>query len=187
MNQTTSTLWVGVDPSATSTGLAVITPELTLATTTIRPKELRLGARLKFIQDELLAFVKNQNIQRIYSCIEGPSLESTNQADTLGQVRGVILVTLENLGAVVTVVPPTTLKKFATRSGSADKEDMIAAAFTKWNVVLKDDAADAAWLAQLAYSLTTNKIDTREQLEVISGIRSPKAKPVLRFKRKPNV
>lgn len=187
MNQTTSTLWVGVDPSATSTGLALITPELTLTTTTIRPNELRLGPRLKYIQDKLLEFVKDKDIQDIFACVEGPSLESTNKADTLGQVRGVVLVTLENLGAVVTVIPPTTLKKFATRSGSADKEDMIKAAFHKWNVTLKDDAADAAWLAQLAYSLMTNKIDTREQLEVISGIRSPKAKPVLRFKRKPNV
>jgi Holliday junction resolvasome RuvABC endonuclease subunit len=142
---------------------------------------------LKFIQDGLLAFISRKEIQKLSACVEGPSLESLNQADTLGQVRGVILVTLENLGADVVIVPPTTLKKFATRSGSADKADMIKAALIKWKVILKDDAADAAWLAQLAYSLTTNKIDTREQLEVISGIRSPKAKPVLRFKRKTNI
>jgi Holliday junction resolvasome RuvABC endonuclease subunit len=187
MDQITSTLWIGVDPSAQSTGLAIITPELTLVTTTIRPKELRMGARLKFIQDGLLEFIHKQKVRKITACVEGPSLDSTNQADTLGQVRGVVLVTLENLGAEVTIVQPTTLKKFATRSGAADKEDMINAAFKKWNVALNNDAADAAWLAQVAYSLMTNKIDTREQLEVISGIRSPKTKPVLRFKQKTNV
>jgi len=187
MDQLTSTLWLGVDPSATSTGLALITQELVLVTTTIRPKELRMGARLKFIQDGILKFSREHPVKNIYACVEGPSLDSTNQADTLGQVRGVVLVTLENLGADVTIVQPTSLKKFATRSGSADKKDMINAAFKKWNVMLNDDAADASWLAQVAYSLMTNKIDTREQLEVISGIRSPKTKPVLRFKKQTNV
>jgi Holliday junction resolvasome RuvABC endonuclease subunit len=187
MDQTPSTIWLGIDPSATSTGLAIITPDLGLRTETIRPKELRGGKRLKHHQDALLNFVREHKEKRILACIEGPSLDSTNKADTLGQVRGVFLVTLENLGAEVTVVQPTTLKKFATRSGSSDKEDMVKAAFSKWNVMLKDDAADAAWLAQIAWSLMTNKVDTREQLEVISGIRSPKEKPVVRFKVKINV
>jgi Holliday junction resolvasome RuvABC endonuclease subunit len=187
MDQVTSTIWLGVDPSATSTGLALITPELRLHTTTIRPKELREGSRLKFIQDALLEFVHTYSACKIYACVEGPSLDSQNQADKLGQVRGVILATLANLTASVTVVPPTTLKKFATKSGSADKDDMIDAAYSKWKTCLKNDEADAAWLAQLAYSLMTNKVDTREQLEVISGIRSPKTKPVVRFKHKTNV
>ena len=187
MDQTTSTWWVGIDPSATSTGLAIITPELVLLTTTIRPKELRAGKRLKFLHDAILEFVNKKQACDIHACIEGPSYDSVNQADTLGQVRGVVLLTLEILKAKVTVVPPATLKKFATRCGSSDKDDMIKAAKNKWNVALNNDAADAAWLAQMAYSLMTNKIDTREQLEVISGIRSPKSKSVLRFKKKTNV
>lgn len=153
----------------------------------ISPKNIRGAERLAFIRNEFVKFVSPRLQETLIACIEGPSLHSQNRADTLGQVRGIYLLALMDFNAEITVVPPTALKKFATKNGMASKERMIKAAYSKWNLCLCDDEADAVWLAQLAYSLTTNKVDTREQLEVISGIRSPKTKPVVRFRHRTNI
>jgi Holliday junction resolvasome RuvABC endonuclease subunit len=186
MPQDTSTLWIGIDPSATSTGIAFIS-EGKLSVVRVQPRDLRGSARLAFLRNRFNREFELNKQDTIYACIEGPAFDACNKADTLGQVRGIFLLALEDAGATITVVPPTTLKKFATKHGNASKESMIAAAYTKWHRCLQEDEADAAWLAQLAFSLSTNNVDTRAQLEVLSGIRSPKTKPVVRFKHKTNV
>jgi Holliday junction resolvasome RuvABC endonuclease subunit len=187
MHLSTSTSWIGIDPSARSSGLAIITEGEVPIVYRVSPKNLRGAERLAFIRNEFVRFVSPLISGTPIACIEGPSLHSQNKADTLGQVRGIYLLALTDLNAEITVVAPTALKKFATKNGMASKDRMVNAAYAKWHLHLGDDEADAAWLAQLAYSLTTNKVDTREQLEVISGIRSPKTKPVVRFKHKTNV
>lgn len=51
-------------------------------------------------------------------------------------------------------VPPTTLKAYATGSGSAKKKHMLKAAETLLGVTTKDhDACDALWLAQFGQHL----------------------------------
>jgi len=182
----TSTLWIGIDPAATSTGIAFI-HEDRLIVTRIIPRDLRGSARLAFLRNEFNKAFNPHKQPTIYACIEGPALSACNRADTLGQVRGIFLLTLEDIGANITVVQPTALKKFATKHGNASKEKMIIAAYNKWHRYLQEDEADAAWLAQLAFSLSTNNVDTRAQLEVLYGIRSPKTKPVVRFKVKMNI
>jgi Holliday junction resolvasome RuvABC endonuclease subunit len=186
MNQEASTLCIGVDPSATSTGIAFLHNEQLLVTH-IMPKKLCGAPRLAFLRNAFVEQCDKYTVDKIFACIEGPALSACNRADTLGQVRGIFLLSLEDIKATITVVQPTTLKKFATKHGNASKENMITAAYNKWHRYLQEDEADAAWLAQLAFSLSTNKVDTRAQLEVLSGIRSPKVKPVVRFKHKINI
>lgn len=64
------------------------------------------------------------------------------------------------LGLEYSTVHTATLKKFATGSGRANKDAMLAAAHAKWGVLnVKDDnQADALWL--LAYAL--DKVVPRE-------------------------
>jgi Holliday junction resolvasome RuvABC endonuclease subunit len=186
MQSDTSTLWIGIDPAATSTGLAFIHHDR-LSVVRVQPRDLRGSARLAFLRNRFNQAFEQNKQPVIYACIEGPAISACNRADTLGQVRGIFLLALEDVGATITVVSPTTLKKFATKRGNASKEGMIKAAYVKWGRYLQNDEADAAWLAQLAFSLSTNTVDTRAQLEVLSGIRSPKTKPIIRFKVKTNV
>lgn len=186
MHQEASTLYIGIDPSATSTGIAFIHNEK-LWVTRIIPKNIYGSTRLAFLRNTFITQCNRYEPNKVFACIEGPALHACNRADTLGQVRGIFLLSLEDIKANITVVTPTALKKFATKHGNASKENMIAAAYNKWHRYLQEDEADAAWLAQLAFSLTTNNVDTRAQLEVLSGIRSPKAKPVVRFKVKTNI
>lgn len=122
-------------------------------------------------------------------CIEGPSLHSTNQADKLGQVRGVLeLMSLDHFGDPLEI-PPSSLKKFATGNGLASKSKMIQSAVRQGWIVSNDDEADAAWLAELAYALHDDTLTlTRKQLEAIRGIQNIGQKTQTpRFERQINV
>jgi crossover junction endodeoxyribonuclease RuvC len=106
-------------------------------------------------------------------CIEGPSLHSTNQADKLGQVRGVLeLVSMDYL-SFPHEIPPTSLKKFATGYGHASKDKMMQTALQAGWDVRNDDEADAAWLTEIARALHEDDLPlTRKQLEALRGIQN---------------
>lgn len=110
-------------------------------------------------------------------CIEGPAYAATNRADDLGQLRGVYSVCAMGFCPKVTIVPPSSLKKFATGNGAATKEQMVKAAATICDERLLHDEADALWLAVIAHGLECNTLPLkRYQIEVINGIRNPKVK-----------
>jgi len=178
---------VGIDPSIRSTGIAVIScpPEglwirkTRLIKTSANTDE---ALRLQYLRNQAEDFIKEfGDVPLAGSTVEDPSIYSVNQADKLGEVRGVFKVLLTDLGEhPPTGIPPTSLKKFATGNGSAKKEKLIQSAYPLWGP-LSEDEADAAWLAELALALDEPfKITlTRKQLEAIQGIREmskPKTK-----------
>jgi len=176
------TRFVGIDPSAQSTGIAVLGLDgEVIDTACVIPRKLREQTRLVFLRDGLHQVLAQHAAARgsAVACIEGPALDAINRADTLGQVRGVFLVALHDYGAPATIIQPTMLKKFATRSGAAKKEGMIKAALERWpyldSTKINDDIADALWLAHIAYSLLTDKVHTRKQAEVILTLRKDPA------------
>ena len=181
MPDTQSIHYVGIDPSLTSSGLVII-GQNSILPLCITPKTLRGTERLAYIRDEVQDALPRENT---FACIEGPAMHAIGRADDLGQLRGVLLLLLYDLKIPTTIIPPTVLKKFATRHGNAKKEQVIEAALLKWGIVLNDDEADAAWLAAIAQALQDNSIVlTRPQLEVINGIRNPKRpKSILTFRR----
>jgi len=142
--------------------------------------------RLAYIRNHVKIFIDTHG-PCAHACIEGPSHGSTNRADDLGQLRGVLLLSLHDLKIPTTVIPPTVLKKFGARRGDASKEKMLKAAEQEFGILLgtQDDMADALWLAQLARALTEDIKLTRPQLEVVYGIRNPK--PKKRIIRTPQV
>ena len=167
--------FIGIDPSATSSGVAILNGDGNiLHHSTILPRELREQERLVFIRDRLKEIVSSLApcSGMALACIEGPSLKSINKADTLGQVRGVFLVALYDFGFPTIMVPPTVVKKFGTKSGAANKDAMIKTAREHWavNTPLGDDEADALWLAHIAYSILTSKVETRTQLEIVKSL-----------------
>lgn len=187
MNTPQSRFYLGVDPSLTSAGIAIVGPSY-CETYVVQPKKIQGGTRLKYHVDRLREIVRNQG--RISTaCIEGPSFNSVNRADDMGQIRGTYLYALEDLDIETIVVPPTSLKKFATGIGTASKDLMTAAARKEWpsTTFQTDDAVDAAWLAALARALREDILVTPSQLGVIRGIRDLKSKYHFRFDRKTNL
>lgn len=178
MDFTRSRNYVGIDPSLRSTGIALISVSgnyiVNRSTELLKPPgQMRGTERLVFLRNAAQNFLKSAMGDSKFSTIEGPSLGSVNRADDLGSVRGVFKIVLADWGSLPTEIPPTSLKKFATRNGNAKKEAMIDAAKKDWGV-LSEDEADAAWLAEFARALHDNVSLTRAQLEAIRGIKDMK-------------
>lgn len=182
--------YVGIDPSLNSTGLALITCEhgkiIHRDTGVIKHTSLTGIARLQDTRDRMLTFfathlVKHPHIVAI--CVEGASHASTGRHDELGKNRGILILTLYDIFKIKPLeIPPTRVKKFGAKSGSASKKAMIAAARLRgWDIpVDADDEADAAHLADLAAALhgLLPPLLTRQQLEVLRDMTTiPTLKP----------
>jgi len=172
--------YLGIDPSLRKTGLSLIIDDNGLLETRVThtvPKDLRGTPRLQYHRTQLQEFVRG--LSPIFTAIEGPSLYSVNRADDLGDLRGRLSLTMEDLGSPVLRVAPTSVKKFATGNGGASKNKMISAAEDFWNQKMTEDEADASWLAYIAYAYFSPEPLhglTRAQIAVIFGMRMPRAK-----------
>lgn len=161
---------IGIDQSLTATGIAVIDGAgALLASKVLKTGSLRGAARLAHIRDELRGLL--MCFPPKYAAIEGYSIESVNRPFDLGEVGGLVRLTLYDAHVPTVVVAPKQLKKFVTGSGDATKEKVQLAVSRKWGIVLSDDnAADALGLAHIARLMITNNSTRREELEVIKTL-----------------
>lgn len=173
----------GVDPAKRKTGLALIVLDknevLKFTSLAVVPKELDGVQLLLYLRNKVDMFFKEKTDWNLLtsSAIEGPSLYSVNKPDELGKVRGMIEVVLADGGlGLPQEVPPSSLKKFATGNGHADKSDIVKKAAENGWGYLTEDEADAAWLAEIAWALEEKRKLTRKQIEAIEGIRKMHSK-----------
>lgn len=86
--------------------------------------------------------------------IEGPSFQSKGQGQVSRyELLGIIKHYLRQQEYLHMVLPPTSLKLYATGYGKADKDQMIAAAAKEGFRTKSDDEADAFWLAHHAWNM----------------------------------
>jgi len=127
---------VGLDLSITATGYSH-----DLTTSTYKP----FGAgdlRLVSIRDAMTPIFTWADLV----VIEGPVLRSS-AAIALGLLHGVIRAALIDAGIPYALVPPATLKKYATGKGNAGKPEMAVALYKRCGLELADDnQVDAYWL-----------------------------------------
>ena len=124
---------VGIDPSLTATGVAFSErngrAEVTLKT------NLRGMARLHYIATEVAAYTEGADLV----AIEGYAYGRPNQAAHLGELGGVIRLTLWRAGIRYVDVPPACVKKYATGRGNATKPDVRMAVFKRYGHDIADD------------------------------------------------
>ena len=83
--------------------------------------------------------------------IEGYAYARPYQAHQMGELGGVLRLTLAEFGYPFIVVAPGTLKKFATGNGNAGKDQMLSTAVRKLDYEGHDhNDADALWLLEMA-------------------------------------
>ncbi|MFI7527516.1 hypothetical protein [Nocardia salmonicida] len=149
---------VGIDPSLTGTGLAVLTARegrvdtalRTIGSTGKRSDTWAMrAARLTKLRNELMRHVPRGATLAV---LEGPSYGSP----TPGQhdnawFRGKVYDALTSLGIPIAVCPPKTRAKWATDNGNSGKADVAVAVSRLWPVVewRGDDEADALALASI--------------------------------------
>ena len=137
--------YLGLDLSLTSTGLALTgdTPPWR-----IRPKTTGVR-RLAEIRDAIILNVKAYRPDLI--AVEGYAYGRPNGMAALGELGGVVRLAIHEAGARWVNVPPSSVKKYATGTGNAKKEAVLAAAIRRLGYAgSSTDEADALWLAHIA-------------------------------------
>ena len=158
--------FLGIDPSATSTGLTLLSDDGSFCNTLrIRPGKLRDAKRLHYISQELKTFVGELSIEL---CVhEAPSYGSIHKEFILGEVLGAIKLTLTELGIPLIGVAPTQLKKYFTSKGRATKQDMIVRAGQLGCPVKQEDICDSFAAAMLCKDIKVGPLlNSRASREV---------------------
>jgi crossover junction endodeoxyribonuclease RuvC len=150
-------IYVGLDLSLTSTGVAIIHN----GTATVRRVKSKGVARAttadqaerlaRLVTDIAAAFPATDHTK---IAVEGPSYGSTGSAaHILGGLWWLVRDYLRGMN--VAVVPPGTVKKYATGRGNAGKDEVLATVVRRYAdvAVTGNDEADALVLAAIAARL----------------------------------
>lgn len=146
---------IGIDQSFTSTAMYVQDGDKNPIITMSSDKNEDIFQRALHIASTIVQFAVEYQPEQIR--IEGLAFGGFGNATRdLAGLQMLIIVKLREAGFNPTIVPPTTLKKFATTKGNASKEDMLnslpqaikdrVAGYKKAKGLY--DVVDAYWLAQ---------------------------------------
>ena len=119
-----------------------------------------------------------------FAALEGYSYDSVGRVFELGEIGGVIKVLLHESNIDYVVVPPSSLKKFATGVSSASKEDMVDACMRHGVTCADDNQADAFFLARVARAFSQDVVDRRCEMDVIHALKNPTPKKTRRRVRR---
>lgn len=158
--------FLGVDQSLNASGVCLLEEDGRRGKTSTIELDPSLGdKRLVAIRQRLALHVKGVRL----AAMEGYSFQSTHRAFDLGEVGGVVKTLLLENEVPYVVVPPATLKLFATGSGSASKDDMLEAARRLGATPTDDNQADAFFLARVAWAYVMGA-SKRSEMEAIRSL-----------------
>lgn len=136
----------------------------------------RMLALEKYVDTILLNLnLRCPEIQHV--CMEGYNRAARNWREEAGELSWLTRRKLiERLGvmnivAYPTIVAPSTLKKFITGNGHADKNLILKAVLQKWGLDVDDDnEADAYGLARMAAAIVTGQTAHKYEHEIVAKI-----------------
>jgi hypothetical protein len=143
-------VFMGIDQSYS--GFAITIMNQTGSRTTVYKSSFRGVDRLADIQQHLIetvsAYHTHHPIQD--AAMEGYAFGS-QMSNMLGELGGMVKLTLRDFYIYPLIVPPTTLKKYVTGKGQGvSKSQIMMHVYKKWGVEINDDnAADSYVLAKI--------------------------------------
>lgn len=177
-------MYLGIDQSLNATGLCLVDPTGQVQHhETVDPGKARDAQRLACIKARVVPLL-GPRTQLV--ALEGYAYNSVGRVFELGEIGGVLRLLVHEYQLSYVVVPPASLKKYATGKAQAEKADMCNAARRHgFDPGDDDNQADAFFLSQIARHLHLGKASLlRHQLEVLQALRSPKPKkPARRIRR----
>jgi crossover junction endodeoxyribonuclease RuvC len=149
---------LGIDLSLTSTGLGIWRSGAGMILGTVRlrpPAPFRDLARMRWICEQIGLYTEPHMEGATLAVLEGPSYGNQGSGRQAGHheragLWWLVREKLDSLGVPVAVAPPATVKKYATGSGNAGKDEVLKAALRR-NPDFDggNDEADAMWLAAM--------------------------------------
>lgn len=141
--------FMGIDPSLTACGVGVLFNG-SLKTMLLAPKK-RGAERLAWFRDEFTHLFEEYRPECL--AIEGYAYGSKVNREVLGELGGVLRLAAHDCRLPTIVVPPNSLKQFATGSGSGSKGVILKEAFKRFDMDVSDDnEADAGVLSLMAHA-----------------------------------
>ncbi|MEV7902204.1 hypothetical protein [Streptomyces anulatus] len=151
------------------------------------PKTAGTGIqRIQYVHQVLYVHFERHSVlgQTTHICYEGYAYGARYRREELGELGAALKLSLaevfpDHVERRIHAVSPSTVKKFVTGSGQADKDKMMLAVFMRWKYEASNhDAADAYTLARIADALATPEPpELKFQQEVLAVIRNPPKKP----------
>lgn len=127
--------------------------------------------RLRDIQAHIMNWIHEfNNITDV--AMEGYAFAGAGMVYNLGELGGMVKLTLRDFGIYPLIVPPTNLKKYTCGKGTGvSKSQMLLYVFKNWGVEFTDDnAADSYALAHLVSGSYTRAYEK----EVYTKLQDPK-------------
>lgn len=164
---------VGLDLSWTATGIAH--PDGTTETVGVPAGQLSQWARLVKLSD-LIRSKTHRQMRPDLVVIEGGGF-STQRAHQMGELHGAVKTVIWPAARNLSIVPPATLKKFATGRGNVGKPQM-AVALTKILSAdevsqMDDNQVDAWWLRAVGLHLLGAPVvsDTKDREAIVAKLK----------------
>lgn len=174
-------VYAGIDPSVKDTGIVVLNGEGRVLETCdvyggTHVNDVEDIARYRRIADNTGEFLEEYG--DISACYEHYSFNSPHKAFTLAELGGILKARVIPLcKGGFGLVPPTTVKTFATRDAFAEKPAMMDAAGREAGLNASSDVCDAYFLAKFAWYAyapaetvvkhETNRALLRHRMEVV--------------------
>jgi crossover junction endodeoxyribonuclease RuvC len=146
---------VGLDLSLTGTGMVIIDRENLEDNKGFKfsagEAKAEIGSRIDDLWRKISKVLpKDPRNTKIF--IEGAAFGASFNTFTLGELNGGIKFKLSEAGYTYQTVAPTSLKKYATGKGVAEKSYVSACVALKWNFISpSNDIVDAFVLARMAF------------------------------------
>ena len=163
---------IGFDPGLTSPGIAWHDGNI-IEADIIPVGKLRGIRRIQTIVDFLL------NLQPDKIIMEGYAYGRINQMAAMGELGGCAKWEADRCGIDMVIISPTSLKKFATNKGNANKEAVRDAANRERQKAglewfKTSDEADAYWLLRIGMELENESPDLpKYRRDALSAIQNP--------------
>jgi crossover junction endodeoxyribonuclease RuvC len=134
------------------------------------PKGWAGMTRLKWILDSVWNLTEKADLV----VIENYAFDRPNQAHQIGELGGIIRFTLWEAGKLYVEIAPSSMKKFATGTGNASKDEVLVAAVKKLGYQgFSKDQADALWLLEMALAHYDKRTLTAKQTQAVEKIQWP--------------
>lgn len=170
------TYYMGLDLSVTATGLMVIDSDLniikqeTIETKSVGKHWYDLADRRYYITNKIINTVFEYKLAHI--CIEDYAVVHAKAAIPIIELGGCVKDSLRAYfisSSPIYFVPPTTVKKFVTGIGNANKIEMATHITNKYGVMFKNDNIyDAYGLALFSMALDGQGNWTKAQQEMLT-------------------
>lgn len=164
--------YIGLDPSLTSFGVAILNDDVLTSWVWKPPKDCRGAHRLCWFHDHLIELLRDFAATQAI-VFEGYAFSRSNQAHQIGELGGLVRLASYISCRPMYEVQPNTLKKFVTGSGVGGKSPIALNLYKRWGLdVEQEDMADATGLAVIGLYLHHAGLRrTKAQAAALKGVR----------------